>query len=98
MRSPWVYAAFTSCACGFRHRQRRAPLQNAVADLPGTDVVPNGYTASPKKLFKAVPNPPGKGGDVTLVTTISLPTAPYESNTLWQGVSKAMGVNLVPSP
>jgi putative aldouronate transport system substrate-binding protein len=72
----------------------RTPLQGPAADLPGTDIIPNGYTAYPRTLFKAVPNLPGKGGDVTLVTTFSNPVAPYESNTLWQGVGKAMGVNL----
>jgi putative aldouronate transport system substrate-binding protein len=72
----------------------RIPIQGTTPDLPGTDIIPNGYTVYPKNLFKAVPTPPGKGGDVTLVTTLSLPVAPFESNTLWQGVSKAMNVNL----
>jgi putative aldouronate transport system substrate-binding protein len=72
----------------------RIPVQAPPADLPGTDIIPNGYTVYPKTLFKAVPTPPGKGGDVTLVTTFSNPVAPYENNTLWQGVAKAMNVNL----
>ena len=70
------------------------PLQGAKVDLPGTDVIPNGYSVYPKTLIKAVPTPPGKGDDVTLVTTFSNPVAPYENNTLWQGVAKAMNVNL----
>jgi putative aldouronate transport system substrate-binding protein len=72
----------------------RVPIQAGTPDLPGTDIIPNGYTVYPKNLYKAVPNPPGKAGDVTIVTTLSLPLAPYENNTLWQGVAKAMNVNL----
>jgi len=70
------------------------PVQGAKPDLPGTDIIPPGYTVYPRERFKAVPTPPGKGGDVTLVTTFSNPVAPYESNTLWQGISKAINVNL----
>jgi putative aldouronate transport system substrate-binding protein len=69
-------------------------VQGAKPDLAGTDIIPNGYTVYPKERFKAVATPPGKGSDVTLVTTFSNPVAPYESNTLWQGVSKALNVNL----
>src|SRR5687768_12577155 len=70
------------------------PVQGAKPDLPGTDIIPDGFTVYPKERFKAVPTPPGKGGDVTLVSTISNPMAPLESNTLWQGVNKALNVNL----
>ena len=69
-------------------------VQGAKPDLVGTDIIPNGYTVYPKERFKAIATPPGKGGDVTLVTTFSNPVAPYDSNTLWQGVSKALNVNL----
>src|SRR5262252_5364688 len=62
------------------------PVQGPKPDLPGTDVIPNGYSAYPRDRFKAVPAPPGKGTDVTLITTVSNPLAPFESNTLWQGL------------
>ncbi len=70
------------------------PVQGVKADLPGTGVIPDGFTVYPKQRFKAVPTPPGKGGDVTLVTTFSNPVAPFESNTMWQGLNKALNVNL----
>jgi putative aldouronate transport system substrate-binding protein len=70
------------------------PVQGAKPDLPGTDIIPSGFTVYPKDRFKAVPTPPGKGSDVTLVTTFSNPVAPFESNTMWQGVNKALNVNL----
>jgi putative aldouronate transport system substrate-binding protein len=70
------------------------PVQGAKPDLPGTDVIPDGFTAYPKERFKAVPTPPGKGTDVTLVTTFSNPVAPFENNTMWQGLNKALNINL----
>src|SRR5688500_2129997 len=57
------------------------PVQGAKPDLPGTELIPPGYTVYPRERFKAVATPPGKGGDVTLVTTFSNPVAPYENNT-----------------
>ena len=78
-----------NCSC---RRCRRCRARKP--DLVGTDIIPNGYTVYPKEHFKAIATPPGKGGDVTLVTTFSNPVAPYDSNTLWQGVSKALNVNL----
>ncbi|HET6319497.1 MAG TPA: hypothetical protein VFG86_23815, partial [Chloroflexota bacterium] len=52
------------------------PVQGAKPDLPGTDLIPDGFTAYPKERFKAVASPPGKASDVTLVTTFSNPVAP----------------------
>jgi putative aldouronate transport system substrate-binding protein len=69
-------------------------VQGAKPDLRGTDIIPDGYTVYPKERFKSVSTPPGKGSDVTLVTTFSNPVAPFESNTMWQSVSKALNVNL----
>jgi putative aldouronate transport system substrate-binding protein len=70
------------------------PVQGPAPDLPGTDVIPSGYTAYPKERFKAVPTAPGKASEVTLVTTFSNPVAPFDSNTMWQGLNKALNVNL----
>jgi putative aldouronate transport system substrate-binding protein len=68
--------------------------QGATPDLPGTDLIPNGYTVYPQQRFKAIATPPGKGVDVTWVTNFSNPVAPFDTNTMWQGVSKALNVNL----
>jgi putative aldouronate transport system substrate-binding protein len=70
------------------------PVQGAKPDLAGTHLIADGFTAYPKERFKAVASPPGKGSDVTLVTTFSNPVAPFESNTMWQGLNKALNVDL----
>jgi len=45
------------------------PFQGPQADLPATaDGVPPAYTSFPRQLAKSVSSPPGKGGDITIMT------------------------------
>src|SRR5713226_4970768 len=44
------------------------PIQGPPPDVAGTDVVPPAYINYPKTPFKSVPTPPGKGGDVVVVS------------------------------
>jgi putative aldouronate transport system substrate-binding protein len=70
------------------------PVQGPAADVAGTDVVPAAYINFPKTPFKAVPNPPGKGGEVVVVSESSYPLVPLDDNPLWQELNKQLGTNL----
>jgi putative aldouronate transport system substrate-binding protein len=64
--------------------------------VPGTRIVPNGYTVYPlDSLVKSVPNPPGRGGDISIMTqtVTTLPTS-LDGNQLWQEANKRIGANL----
>ena len=72
-------------------------LQGPKPDLPGSadGLVEPAYLSYPKQLFKAVPNAPGKGGDVTIMTFTTLaPPPPVEQNQAWQAINRDVGANL----
>jgi putative aldouronate transport system substrate-binding protein len=96
--APKPAAAGSTVAAGVRPGKLQlptyVPIQGPPADVAATDVVPAAYVNYPKTPFKAVPNPPGKGGDVVVVSESSYPLVPLENNPLWQEVNKQLGVNL----
>lgn len=63
-------------------------------DVPGTDIIPNGYVNYPRSPVQSVPNPPGDGTDVNVAAEAFTPLIPLEQNTLWQQLNKALNVNL----
>jgi putative aldouronate transport system substrate-binding protein len=63
-------------------------------DVPGTDVIPNGFINYPKSPTQSVASPPGNGGDVTVAGETFTGLIPIDQNTLWQQLNKAMNVNL----
>src|SRR5438874_10970147 len=70
------------------------PHKAVTPDVPGTDVIPDGYIAYPKSPFQSVATPPGDGGDVTVAGEAFTPLIPLEQNTLWQQLNKALNANL----
>lgn len=70
------------------------PISGPPADLAGTDIVPAAYTRYPNPPFKSVATPPGRGGDVVLVSESSYPLVPLDNNPLWQELNKQLNVNL----
>ena len=77
---------------------RFIPIQGPTPDLSGdpTRGVNDGYLAFPKdKLYRSVPTPPGKGGDLTTLTQTLFPPPPLlEQNAAWQEVNKRLNANL----
>jgi putative aldouronate transport system substrate-binding protein len=77
---------------------RRMPLASLPQpDLPPSadEIVSPGYLKYPAKLFKSVPEPPGKGGDVNALTySLSTAPTPVDQNRAWQRVNQGLGVNL----
>src|SRR5260370_24017708 len=71
-------------------------FQGPKADIAGApNGLPPGYNAFPKDLVKSVAQPPGKGGDVTILTFTNAPIPPgVEQNGAWQEVNKQVGANL----
>jgi putative aldouronate transport system substrate-binding protein len=70
------------------------PIQGPAPDVAGTDVIPAGYARFPRTLIKTVTTPPGKGGDVVVVSESSYPLVQLENNPLWQELNKQLNVNL----
>jgi putative aldouronate transport system substrate-binding protein len=73
------------------------PVAGLTPDLPGA---PDGsidpaWQSYPKNPIKTVPNPPGKGGDITFTLSITgNPPPPADQNALWTAVNKDIGANL----
>jgi putative aldouronate transport system substrate-binding protein len=69
----------------------------AVPDLPGTaDGVQAGFYTYPKVNPRSVPQPPGKGGDITIMTwNIQAPLVPTSQNPARQEINKQLGANLI---
>ncbi|MDE3078345.1 MAG: hypothetical protein KGJ86_23215, partial [Chloroflexota bacterium] len=66
-------------------------------DLPGSPdgLINPGFQNYPANPVKTVPNPPGKGGEVSVMTWWALaPPTPMDQNTLWQAVNKELGATL----
>ncbi|MBV9581576.1 MAG: extracellular solute-binding protein [Chloroflexi bacterium] len=89
-----VRAPGTPAASGAVTLPTYAPLPALKADLPGTDLVPDGYLAFPKTTFQSVTSTPGSGGDVTWMTYTFVPNAPMEDNAMWQAVNTQVGATL----
>jgi putative aldouronate transport system substrate-binding protein len=72
-------------------------LQGPRPDLPGSagGLVEPSYLTYPKQLFKAVPNTPAGGGEVSIMTFTTLPPAPpVDQNAAWQAINKEVGATL----
>jgi putative aldouronate transport system substrate-binding protein len=70
------------------------PSKAAPPDVPGTEVIPDGYLKYPANPTQSVASPPGDGGDVNVAGETFNALIPFEQNTLWQQLNKAMNVNL----
>jgi len=73
------------------------PFQGPPPDLPGSPdgLRSPGFRTFPRNLVKTVPSPPGKGGEVNVVSiSLSAVPTPLEQNAAWQQVNKELGVNL----
>ncbi|MBV8087023.1 MAG: extracellular solute-binding protein [Chloroflexi bacterium] len=71
------------------------PFTGLKPDLPGTDTVPPAFFNYPKDLVRAVPQAPGKGGDVSALTfTLFAPPPAVDQNPAWQAVNKALNANV----
>ena len=70
------------------------PPKVAAADVPGSDVIPDGYVNYPKSPTQSVASPPGDGGELNVAGETFNALIPLEQNTLWQQLNKAMNVNL----
>jgi putative aldouronate transport system substrate-binding protein len=71
-----------------------APIAAVKADLPGTDVIPDGYLQFPAATFRSVNETPGTGSDVTWMTYNIVPNAALDDNPAWQAVNTRVGANL----
>lgn len=72
------------------------PFKGPTPEFPATaDGVPPAYTAFPRELVNAVGTPPGKGGEVTIMTyTINAPPPALEQNAAWQEINRQLNTNL----
>jgi putative aldouronate transport system substrate-binding protein len=70
------------------------PISVVKADLPGTDVIPDGYLQFPKTQLKSVTEKPGSGSDVSWMTYTIVPNTTLDNNPAWQEVNKQIGANL----
>jgi putative aldouronate transport system substrate-binding protein len=75
----------------------RIPLQGIQADLPASadGLIDAAFVNYPANPPKTVPDTPGTGGTVNVVTwTTGAPPTPMDSNALWQAVNTELGVTL----
>jgi len=63
-------------------------------DVPGSDIIPDGYATYPTNPSQSVANPPGDGSDVFVAGETFTPLIPLDQNTLWQQLNKVLNVNL----
>ncbi len=70
------------------------PPAGPTPDVPGTDIIPPGFSTYPKSPTQTVANPPGDGSDVNVAGETSNALIPVDQNTLWQQLNKALNVNL----
>lgn len=70
------------------------PPKGPAPDVPGGDTIPDGFKSYPKNPTQSVASPPGDGGEVTVAGEVFTALIPFEQNTLWQQLNKAMNVNL----
>ena len=72
------------------------PVQGVEPDLAPSEAGQQaGFFAYPKNLVTSIPQPPGKGGDVTAFTqTAGTVAPPVDQNTAWQAVNTALNANM----
>lgn len=72
------------------------PFQGPAPDIPGDqNGLPPGYNTFPRAPVKSVKQPPGKGGDVTVLTFTNAPPPPaVDQNGAWQETNKQIGAKL----
>jgi putative aldouronate transport system substrate-binding protein len=70
------------------------PSRGPAPDVPGTDIIPNGYISYPKTPFQSVASPPGDGAAVTVAGETFNALIPVQQNTLWQQLNKALNTDL----
>jgi putative aldouronate transport system substrate-binding protein len=85
----------TAAPAGYRTPTYVA-FQGPKPDIPGSaDGLPPAYNAFPTDLRKSVLQPPGKGGDVTIMNFTNAPVPPgLDQNPAWQEVNKQIGATL----
>src|SRR5579864_3148898 len=71
-------------------------FQGPKPDIDGNpNGLPPGYNTFPKSLVSSVASPPGKGGDVTILTFTNAPApVALDQNGAWQEINKKIGANL----
>jgi putative aldouronate transport system substrate-binding protein len=71
-------------------------VQGPKPDIAGApNGLPPAYNVFPRDLVKSVTQPPGKGGDVSVLTFTNAPIPPgVDQNGAWQEVNKQVGANL----
>ncbi len=81
-------------AAGFQYPSY-IPFHGPKPDLPGTaDGVSDAYFSYPRDLPRSVPTPPGKGGDVVILTNATAAPQSLEDSPAWRQVNKELNVNL----
>jgi putative aldouronate transport system substrate-binding protein len=71
------------------------PFQGPKPDVAGSpEGVSDAYFSYPKTLVRSVPTPPGKGGDVVILTNGVVAPQPLEDSPAWQQINKDLNVNL----
>jgi putative aldouronate transport system substrate-binding protein len=74
------------------------PVQAVAPDILGSaDGLDAGYFSYPANPVRTVPNPPGRGGDVSMLTwNIASPITPMDQNPAWQQLNSLTGATLKP--
>ena len=72
------------------------PLAATKPDLPPQQQgIDPGYYTYPQAPFKSVPEPPGRGGEVSIMTwSVSPPLAALDQNAAWQELNRQVGAKL----
>src|SRR5205809_786561 len=81
-------AASKPAASGKLQLPTFVPPKGPAPDVPGSDVIPDGFVNYPKSPTQAVASPPGDGGDVTVAGEVFTSLIPLDQNTLWQQLNK----------
>src|SRR5262249_12013589 len=88
-------ASASATATGGVKYPRYVAFQGPKPDWAGSaDGVSDAYFSYPKTLAKSVAPPPGKGGDVVILTNATAAPQPLEDSPTWQQINKELNVNL----
>lgn len=96
--APAAAAAPTPAASGGVKMPTYAAVQAAVPDIPGSaEGLDPGYFSYPANPVRTVPDPPGHGGDISMLTwNIAGPVTPMDENPAWQQLNSLVGGTLKP--
>jgi putative aldouronate transport system substrate-binding protein len=74
------------------------PVQAVAPDIAGSaEGLDAGYYSYPANPVPTVPTPPGRGGDISMLTwNIGSPVTPMEQNPAWQQLNTLVGATLKP--